>query len=52
LTNDTRIIITPSRSSTPNVSIPNTPNRSQSPNAVANSGMIRIDSNGNQTLSA
>jgi hypothetical protein len=52
LTNDTRIIITPSRSSTPNVSIPNTPNRSQSPNAVANSGMIRTDSNGNQTLSA
>lgn len=52
LTNDTRIIITPSRSSTPNVSIPNTPNRSQSPIAVANSGMIRTDSNGNQTLSA
>ena len=52
LTNDTRIIITPSRSSTPNVSIPSTPNRSQSPNAVANSGMIRTDSNGNQTLSA
>ena len=60
LINDTRIIITPSRSSTPNVSIPSTPNvsipstpnRSQSPNAVANSGMIRTDSNGNQTLSA
>jgi hypothetical protein len=52
LTNDTRIIITPSKSSTPNVSIPNTPNRSQSPNAVANSGIIRTDSNGNQTLSA
>ena len=52
LINDTRIIIPPSRSSTPNVSIPSTPNRSQSPNAVANSGMIRTDSNGNHTLSA
>ena len=49
LINDTRIIITPSGSSTPNVSIPNTPNRSQSPNG---SGMIRTDSNGNHTLSA
>ena len=41
--NDTRIVITPTRSNTPNVSIPSTPRVS---------GVIGRDANGNETLSA